>query len=181
MRLLAEPLDSVRLLALEPRPDERGAFTRLYCRETLARLGVDEGVCQANLSASPLRGTLRGLHWQIPPSAETKLVVCLAGEVHDVVVDLRRGQRFLRHAAFRLSGGEPRLLVVPPGCAHGFLTLSPDVLLLYLVSAAWDPARERGLRFDDPALAIDWPIPPALVSKRDLAHPPLDPTQDPLA
>lgn len=176
MRLLEEPIAGVRLLALGPRRDERGAFTRLYCRQALGELGVPVEVLQANLSASPRPGTLRGLHYQLPPSAETKLVTCLRGRVHDVVLDLRRDSPHRhRHAAFVLDERVPRLLVVPPGCAHGFLTLSADVLLLYLVSASYDPASERGIRYDDPAFAIPWPARPVLVSGRDRAHPPFDP------
>ncbi|MDX6752510.1 dTDP-4-dehydrorhamnose 3,5-epimerase family protein [Geminicoccaceae bacterium 1502E] len=175
MRLLAEPLEGVRLVALEPRHDARGAFTRLYCREALAALGVAETMLQANLSASPRQGTLRGLHYQLPPSAETKLVTCVGGRIHDVVVDLRRGTPgFCRHASFALDAARPQLLIVPPGCAHGFLTLSADVTVLYLVSAAFDPASERGVRYDDPQFGIRWPALPALVSERDLAHPPFD-------
>ncbi len=172
MRVLDEPLPGVKLLELAPRFDERGFFARAFCRRTLAELGVELEVVQANLSRSRARGTLRGLHYQLPPSAETKLVCCPAGAIWDCVLDLRpESPTFGRHVAAVLSAADHRAMLVPPGCAHGFLTLEPDSLVLYFVSAAYDPARERGVRWDDPAFAIPWPFPPTVVSARDRAHP----------
>ncbi len=176
LRLLTEPLPGVLLVASEPRRDERGFFARCFCRQELAARGVDPGVAQANLSHSRRRGTLRGLHYQLPPSAETKIVRCLRGRIHDVVLDLREGSPgFGRHCAFELGEGDGRAVVVPPGCAHGFLTLTDDVLVLYFVSAAYDPERERGIRWNDPAFAVAWPFPPAVISERDRDHPDFDP------
>lgn len=176
MRAIGEPLPGVRLLELAPRFDERGFFARAYCRATLADHEVDLPVAQANLSSSRARGTLRGLHYQLPPSAEIKLVLCLTGAVWDCVLDLRPGSpTFGRWAAEELSAANRRAMLVPEGCAHGFLTLEPDSLVLYMVSAAHDPARERGVRFDDPRFAIAWPFPPRVVSARDRAHPDFTP------
>jgi dTDP-4-dehydrorhamnose 3,5-epimerase len=172
MRALAEPLPGVRLLELTPRHDERGFFARAFCRTTLADLDVDLTVAQANLSRSTRRGTLRGLHYQLPPSAETKLVLCLSGAIWDCVLDLRESSpTFGRWTAAELSPDNHRAMLVPPGCAHGFLTLAPESLVLYFVSAAYDPVRERGVRWNDPTFAIDWPFEPSVVSARDRAHP----------
>ncbi len=175
-RRLAEPLPGVVLLEAAVRRDDRGFFGRCFCRSELAALGIPETVSQANLSRSLSRGTLRGLHYQLPPSAETKLVRCLRGCIHDVVLDLRPElPTFGRHVSFELDGEAGRMLVVPPGCAHGFLSLVDDSLVLYFVSAPYDPVRERGVRWDDPRFAIDWPFPPAVISERDRNHPDFDP------
>ncbi len=177
MKLLDHPLPGVFLVETEPRRDERGFFARCFCRRELARLGIDGEMSQANLSHSRLRGTLRGLHYQLPPAAETKIVRCLRGRIHDLVLDLRRDSpTFGRHFAAELGGEDGRAMVVPPGCAHGFLTLTDDVLVLYFVSAPYDPERERGVRWDDPAFAIPWPFPPVIVSERDRGHPDFDPS-----
>jgi len=177
MHGLAEPLAGVRLLQLAPRYDERGFFARAFCRATLSELDVDLPVVQANLSRSRARGTLRGMHYQLPPSAETKLVMCLTGAIWDCVLDLRPGSpSFGRWTAAELSAENHRAMLVPPGCAHGFLTLEPDSLVLYFVSAAHDPARERGVRWNDPTFAIAWPFEPRVVSARDRAHPDFTPT-----
>lgn len=174
--LLDQPLPGVFLLGLEPRRDERGFFARCFCRDELAALGIEAGIRQANLSHSRHRGTLRGLHYQLPPSAETKILRCLRGRIHDVVLDLRPDSpTFGRSFCAELAEDNGRSMVVPPGCAHGFLTLTEDVLVLYFVSAAYDPDRERGLRWDDPTFAIPWPFPPKVISARDRAHPDFDP------
>ncbi len=178
MRLLSEGLPGVKLLALEPRPDERGSYVRCFCREALARLGVELEVAQANTSFTARALTLRGLHYQLPPASEAKLVVCLRGAVFDVVLDLRPGSAsFGRHVGQELRAADHRALVVPPRCAHGFLSLSDDVIVAYYLSCAYTPDLERGVRWDDPALALGWPSPPRLVSERDRQHPDFDPAQ----
>ena len=172
------PLPDVLVLASAAQADARGAFTRLFCRDELLGLGVTDKVAQANLSRSATRHTLRGLHYQVGESAETKIVTCLTGAVFDVVLDLRPGSAtFGQAAGVELSGRNGRIVVVPRGCAHGFLTLADDATVLYFVSAAWDPAAERGVRWNDPAFVLPWPAAPALVSERDLAHPDFDPAR----
>ena len=173
--VVGRPLPGVLVLATSPVADERGAFTRLFCRDELGELGIDRGVAQANLSRSTTRHTLRGLHYQTGASAETKIVTCLAGAVFDVVLDLRpRSSTFGQAAGIELSAANDLVMVVPEGCAHGFLTLADDASVLYFVSAAWDPALERGLRWNDPAFTIPWPASPAVISARDAAHPDFD-------
>lgn len=176
MRLISRPLPGMLVLQTEPRTDERGFFARCFCRHELARFGVAPAVQQANLSFSERAGTLRGLHYQMAPSAETKVLTCLQGAVHDVVLDVRPSSpTFGRHAAVELSADNRRMVVVPEGCAHGFQTLRQDSLVLYLVSAAYDPVRERAIRWNDPAFAIGWPATPTVLSPRDAAAPDYDP------
>ena len=176
MRLISRPLPGMLVLRTEPRTDERGFFSRCFCRHELGRFGVTPAVEQANLSFSERAGTLRGLHYQMAPSAEVKVLTCLQGAVHDVVLDVRPSSpTFGRHAVVELSATNGRMVVVPEGCAHGFLTLSDEALAFYLVSNRYDPVRERGVRWDDPAFAIDWPATPTVLSPRDAAAPDYDP------
>jgi dTDP-4-dehydrorhamnose 3,5-epimerase len=173
---IARPLPGVLLLHSRARTDERGSFARCFCRRELAALGIERTVDQANISTSIAAGTLRGLHYQLGTSAETKIVTCVAGALFDVALDLRAGSpTFGRHFGTELRAGSGRIIVVPEGCAHGFLTLEPNTTVLYLASAPYDMLRERGVRWDDPAFAIDWPAQPRLVSARDRSHPDFDP------
>ena len=175
-QVLARPMPGVVLLETQPRRDERGFFTRCFCRQELAALGIERPVEQANMSLSARRGTLRGLHYQLGTAAETKIISCLQGALWDVVLDLREGSpTFGRHYAAELSVDNRRTMVIPEGCAHGFLTLADDSLAFYMVSATYDPLRERGVRWDDPAFELPWPFPPAVISPRDARHPDFDP------
>lgn len=177
MRLIDQPLPGVLLIEVEPHGDERGFFARSFCREEFARFGIDREIVQGNISFSKKRGTLRGLHYQTGISAETKIVTCLTGAIFDVVLDLRPGSPGEGDwFGAELSAENGRVLVVPEGCAHGFLTLRPDSLVHYLVSQAYDPVAERGVRWNDPAFAIAWPSEPTTISERDRAHPLVDTT-----
>lgn len=163
------------LIALEPRGDERGAFARTMCRDEFSRHGLSGEFVQQNMSVTALAGTVRGLHFQQPPHCEAKLVRCVRGAVLDVVVDLRAGSAsHLRHVRVELGDANGRQIYIPPGCAHGFQTLVDDVEMTYLMSAAYAPACEAGLRHDDPVLAIEWPLPVTQVSARDAAFPLID-------
>jgi dTDP-4-dehydrorhamnose 3,5-epimerase len=154
--------------------DHRGGFARLFCDDELAPAFGGRRVVQINQSCTRLRGAIRGMHFQRAPHAEMKLVRCLKGKVWDVLVDLRASsQTFLRWHAEELSEHNRRMLVIPEGCAHGFQVLEPDSELLYLHTAAYRPDAEGGVRFDDPRLAIAWPLPAADLSERDRAHPAL--------
>lgn len=174
MELSARPtaIAGVLSIAGDARQDPRGAFARLFCAQALAPWLGGRQIVQINHSLTHAPGTVRGLHFQHAPHAETKLVRCLRGRVWDVVVDLRRDSpSLLRWHAEELSAGNRRMLLVPEGCAHGFQVLEPDSELLYLHTAAYAPAAEAGLRHDDPMLAIRWPLPPQGLSERDLRHP----------
>lgn len=160
------------LIDLEWRGDERGGFARTMDAQEFAARGMDGVYVQQNASVSLKAGTVRGLHFQRPPHAEAKLVRCLRGRILDVIVDLRReSPSYMRHEGFELSAENGRMLYVPKGFAHGFQTLVDDVEVSYLVSAFYAPAAEGGLRYDDPRLAIDWPLPVTVISPKDVGWP----------
>jgi dTDP-4-dehydrorhamnose 3,5-epimerase len=163
------PLAGACVVELDPHLDARGGFARSFCEREFEARGLATRWPQANVSWSRAAHTLRGLHWQAAPFAEAKLVRCTAGAIHDVIVDLRRGSPTrLRWFALELSAKNRRALYVPEGFAHGFLTLEDDSEVSYWMSARHAPEAARGLRFDDPRLAIDWPAPPRVISERDL-------------
>lgn len=170
------PIAGAFLIELQPRSDERGFFSRSFCLNEFAAHGITLNVVQSNISYTARRGTLRGMHYQLPPSRETKLVRCSQGGIHDVVVDLRpESPTYLQHAGVDLTAANRLALFVPSLCAHGYLSLSDDSEVHYLVGDFYDPACERGLRFDDPALQINWPIPVENVSEKDRSWPALNP------
>lgn len=168
-------LAGLRVLKRQPLGDSRGFFERMYCAEELAPLVPGRAIAQINHTQTAAKGTVRGLHYQLSPHAETKFVSCLRGEVFDVTVDLRAGSpTFLQWHAEILSAGDHKTLVIPEGVAHGFQTLSEDCELLYLHTMAYEPTAERGLRALDPRLSIHWPLPVVGLSPRDMAHPFID-------
>jgi dTDP-4-dehydrorhamnose 3,5-epimerase len=159
----------------DTRRDERGEFSRLFCDLELAPLRADFRIRQVNLSRTARRGTVRGLHFQAPPCAEAKLIRCLRGKVFDVAVDLRRDSPgFLRWQGIELAAGDGLALYLPEGFAHGFQALSDECELLYMHTAPYSPAHEAGVRHDDPALAIAWPLSPVMLSPRDLSFASID-------
>lgn len=169
-------LPGVTVVDLDPRVDERGMFARAFCAQEFADHGLCADVVQTNLSINHRAGTLRGLHYQVPPAAETKLVRCVRGAFYDVVVDLRtESPTYLEHVGVELSAANRRALHVPEGCAHGFLTLVDDTEAIYQVSEFYAPGTEGGVRYDDPALHIAWPREVAVISDKDLTWPRLVP------
>lgn len=175
MKLLSTPLSGLQVVETAPLADPRGSFERLFCDKEWAPLRAGLQFPQVNLSTTAERGTVRGMHFQREPATEAKLIRCVHGHVFDVAVDLRVGSpTYLRWHAVELRADEPRELFIPEGFAHGFQALSDNAQLLYFHTAPWTPAREGGLRHDDPRLAIAWPLPPMNVSDRDRAHPPID-------
>ena len=170
------PIAGVRLATSRVIGDARGQFARLFDAHLLAEMHGARPIVQINLSLTRQPGTVRGLHYQTAPTLEAKWVRCLRGRVLDVAVDLRQGSlTFLQHFAVELSPDTAQALFIPEGCAHGFQVLEPDSELLYLHTAPYDPAHEGGLRCDDPALAIAWPLPITGLSQRDANHPLIDP------
>ncbi len=160
------------LIDPEPRGDARGFFARMMCREEFSRHGLLSDFVQHNMSVSSQRGTVRGMHFQRGADVEAKLVRCLRGELLDVIVDLRGGSpTYLHHEGFLLTGESRRMLYVPPGFAHGFQTLTDDCEVFYAVSAAYAPASEGGLRYDDPLLGISWPLEVTNLSEKDASWP----------
>lgn len=166
------PLADLMLIETAPIQDQRGSFIRVFCETECVELRPYLHWVQINLSSTSLKGTIRGMHFQSPPAAEAKLIRCLQGRVFDVAVDLRAGSpTFLHWHGVELSENNSMQLFIPEGFAHGFQTLTDDVQLLYLHTAAWSRAREGGVRHDDPVLAIAWPLPVTQVSGKDRDFP----------
>jgi dTDP-4-dehydrorhamnose 3,5-epimerase len=155
--------------------DERGAFFRSFCATEFAAAGLDFSPVQVSFSENPRRHTLRGMHWQAPPSGERKLIRCVRGAVHDVALDLRAGSATrLRHVAVTLSAEAGNAFFIPAGCAHGFLSLTEDAVLEYMMDVPFAPGLGHGARWDDPAFGIAWPAAPAVISDRDATWPDYD-------
>lgn len=163
-------------IELEPLADERGSFARAYDEAEFAAQGLAPVGVQCNISHNPRRGTLRGLHYQAEPATEAKLVRCVAGRIHDVAVDLRRNSpTYGRWVAAELDSERGDMLYIAPGCAHGFITLTDDATVFYQMGAVYRPELARGVRWNDPALAIAWPLAPVCISERDASFPDLKP------
>jgi len=172
MRFL--PLNIQGAWSIEPEriEDERGWFARVYCEAEFKERGMETSFPQHSLSFSREKGTLRGLHYQNEPHSETKLVTCLQGIIWDVLVDLRPDSPTYRHwTGLELSAGNGVELYIPEGCAHGFQTLTDDVLLRYMISRPYAPDFATGIRYDDPALGIPWPDKPSIMSEKDRSWP----------
>ncbi len=166
------PLAGVYLLGLAQKPDPRGFFARTWCARELAERGLETRVAQCSISYSARRGTLRGMHFQAPPHAEVKLVRCLRGALLDVVIDLRpESPTFCGHVAVELNQENRLAIYVPAGCAHGLQTLVDDTEISYQMSEFYDPELSRGVRWNDPAFGIPWPILPPILLPRDEAYP----------
>lgn len=156
------------LVELEQRSDDRGFFARTFCREEFLAAGLDPAVDQANLAFTRRAGTVRGMHYQVDPSPEAKLVRCVRGAIMDIAVDLREGSPTrLQHVAVELTADNRLALYIPPYFAHGYQTLADDTEVLYQVSGSYDGRAERGLRHDDPALGLTWPVPVSVISDKD--------------
>ena len=174
MRFVPTPLDGVWLIETEPVGDERGWFARTYDAELFEAHGLDPTVVQCNASYNARRDTLRGMHFQAAPHAETKLVRCATGAIFDVAVDLRPGSpTFCRWYGAELSGANGRMLFIGEGFAHGFQTLEDGCQVVYQMGHEYVPDAGRGVRWDDPAFGIDWPEPAGqarIISERDAAY-----------
>jgi dTDP-4-dehydrorhamnose 3,5-epimerase len=173
MRFVALELEGAHVIELEPYEDERGSFARIWCRDELADHGLTAELAQCSISRNARAGTLRGLHFQQAPHEEAKLVRCTRGSIFDVIVDLRPGSptRF-RWLGVELEAERGNALFVPEGFAHGFQTLVDDAEVLYMISHPYVPEASAGVRWDDPAFAIDWPEAAArTISERDRSWP----------
>lgn len=159
------------LIEIEPHRDNRGFFSRGFSRkEMFDKTGINFEVCQANISYNIKRGTIRGMHYQMPPYEEIKIVSCVKGAIFDVVLDLRKDSpTYLKWLGFELSEDNYKMLVIPKGCAHGFQSLKDDTILNYKVSQYFNPNADSGVRYDDKAFNIDWPIKENItISDKDL-------------
>jgi dTDP-4-dehydrorhamnose 3,5-epimerase len=162
------PIEGAFVINFPKVEDERGFFSRVYCKEALAGAGVDMAVAQANLSGNLRAGTLRGLHYQSPPHGEDKLVRVVQGEAFDVAVDIREGSpSYGRWHGVRLGGGGWGAFFIPKGCAHGYFTIEDGTQLLYFASHPYAPGSEGGIAWDDPRLGIPWPGEPKVMSAKD--------------
>lgn len=168
MNMYPTPLSGLTIIETTSIRDVRGQFTRIFCETELAALQPGLHWQQINLSNTAQRGTVRGMHFQHPPVAETKLIRCLRGSVFDVAIDLRTGSpTFLQWHAVELSENNSMQYLIPEGFAHGFQSLTDDVQLLYLHTHSWSREHEDGIRYDDPAIRIDWPLPVTQISEKD--------------
>jgi len=175
-------LPGVLVLQRKPQVDERGWFERMHGTEDLAGVVGPRSIVQVNRTLTRTRATVRGMHYQVPPSAEAKIVSCLRGAIFDVAVDLRRDSpTFLRWHAEMVTAENSRSLFIPEGFAHGFQAVADDCEVLYFHTAAYDPAAERGVHPQDPRVAIAWPLPVEHLSERDASHPALAPEFDGIA
>lgn len=176
MRCTNTPLPGLKLLELEFRADARGYFARTYCQQEFAAFGLAFRLCQIDLSYSARAGTIRGMHFQRPPKAEAKVVQCTAGEIFDVAVDLRRDSpTYCRWHGVTLTGRERKMLYIPEGFAHGFQTLSDNAEVEYLMGEFYAPEHQAGVRWNDPAFGIEWPLPVTVISPRDASYPEFQP------
>jgi len=172
MRFVETEISGAYVIELEPIADERGSFARTWCEREFAEHGISMTIRQCSISVNRHRGTMRGMHYQDAPHAEQRVVRCTSGAIYDVVVDLRaESTSFRRWVSVEMSRENRKMVYVPEGCAHGFVTLVDDVEVLYQMSAFYSADHARGVRWNDPAFAIEWPIEITTISERDKNHP----------
>ena len=172
MRFIETELSGAYIVELDLLEDERGIFARTFCRQEFDKRGLNSDYVQANISVNRQRGTLRGMHYQEAPKAEVKLVQCIKGSLYDVLVDLRpTSETYCRWVGLELGEGGGRLLYVPEGLAHGFQTLEDDTAVYYMMGEYYAPDYARGVRWNDPAFGIEWPIDDPILSEKDRSWP----------
>lgn len=168
MEFIDTHIQGVYIIRVKKLEDDRGIFARTYCKNEFAKIGFNTDFVQFNHSHNRLKGTIRGMHFQYPPYGETKLIRCIAGAVLDVAVDIRKDSpTFLQHIAVELSAENMMSVLLPEGIAHGFQTLEDNSALLYHHTQYYAAGADGGLRFNDPLLKIQWPLPPVQVSEKD--------------
>lgn len=172
MKFVETPIQGAWLVEPAPHLDDRGRFMRAWCRQEFENHAVAFTPVQANMAYSHKQGTIRGMHFQVAPALEAKLVRCTRGSLFDVVVDLRSGSPTYRNwYGARLSADDGRMLFIPEGCAHGCQSMEDSTELHYLTSSMYAPDHARGLRFDDPAIGVQWPLPVTSISEQDRTWP----------
>jgi dTDP-4-dehydrorhamnose 3,5-epimerase len=176
MIFTASSLAGAYLIDLEKKGDDRGFFARAFCESEFGTHDLVSHFCQVNNSLSVQKGTLRGMHYQLAPRAETKVVRCIRGAVYDMILDLRRGSSTFAHSfGAELTAENRRMMYVPKGFAHGFLTLADDTEVIYFVDEFYSPEHERGIRYNDPRFNLQWPEAPVVISDKDKGQPDFDP------
>ena len=172
MKFNSTPIQGAFVLELDRHGDDRGFFARAFCKKELAEYGVEFDVAQINLSNTNAAGTLRGFHYQVPPSKEAKFFRCIKGSIYDAIVDVRPDSpTFGKCFGAVLSAANHHAMIIPANCAHAYLTLEDDTTAYYAVSDFYNSTLERGLRYNDPIVKIDWPTPPMHLSDKDKAWP----------
>lgn len=172
MMLSSTSIDGVLRIELEPARDERGFFARSFCTQTLTEAGHPFSVCQTNISFNANAGTLRGMHFQAEPHPDPKIVRCERGAIFDVAVDLRPASKtYMQWTGAELTAENGSALLIPSGCAHGFISLTDNSQVLYLMGAPYKADLARGVRWNDPAFGIEWPAQPTTINPRDAAYP----------
>lgn len=172
MKFSPTALAGACIIDIEPVPDERGFFARSWCREEFAKHGLNPDLAQCSISFNKKHGTLRGMHYQVKPHEETKVVRCARGAIYDVIVDLRpESSTFRKWIAVELSADNRRMLYIPAGLAHGFQSLTDDTEVFYQISTPYHPESARGVRWNDPAFGIEWPVTERVISDKDRQYP----------
>lgn len=180
MRYTPTHVAGVTIVDIEPHRDHRGFFSRAFCADEFAGHGLISDVSQTSICFNHTRGTVRGLHRQVPPHAEAKLVRCIRGAIADVAVDVRpESPTFGRHVMVELSADNHRALFLPPYVAHGFQTLTDKTEILYQISGPYVPSSEQNFRWNEPAFGIEWPLPVTVISEKDASWPLLTATAQP--
>jgi dTDP-4-dehydrorhamnose 3,5-epimerase len=176
MIFIPTEIKDAHIIDVEQRADERGFFARTWCAQEFAQHGLVARIAQTNMSYNKRKGTLRGMHFQHAPHAEVKIIRCTRGAIYDVIIDLRPGSpSYKRWIGVELSADNYRMLYVPEGFGHGFQTLADDSEVAYNVSEFYTPGAEGGVRYNDPAFAIEWPLPVSVISEKDAAWPDFQP------
>jgi dTDP-4-dehydrorhamnose 3,5-epimerase len=165
-------LHGAYIIDIDKKEDERGFYARGFCRNEFESMNLKTNIAQANIIYTKEKATLRGLHLQLPPYVETKLIRCTKGSIFDVIIDLRPGSAtFLKHFGIDLTADNFKMVYVPEGFAHGYLTLENDTHVAYHVTEFYTPGFEKGIRWNDPALNIQWPLQPQIISAKDKNFP----------
>ena len=168
MKFIETPLTGAFVIELEKRGDERGWFARAFCEREYAAQGLNHRIVQANTSFSAIKGTLRGIHYQLTPKAADKIFRCIRGVIFDAIIDLRPDSpTFLKSFTVELTAENRLALYIPKGFAHGFMTMAENTEVFYFVTEFYSPEHERGIRYNDPKFGIRWPMEPAVISDKD--------------
>ena len=168
MKFTQTKLKGAYIIELEKREDDRGFFARTFCKNEFTEHGLETRFVQANMSSNPKKGTLRGMHYQVDPHQEVKVVRCTKGAIYDVIVDLRKDSpTYKEWIGIELTDKNYKMLYIPKDFAHGFITLQDNSEVMYLVSEFYTPGAETGLRYNDPGFRIKWPVPVEIISEKD--------------